>query len=846
MRSIFPNAVLKPAGWFALAYLGYWSALVLDQALVDLLISPLLGASLRGWQLSPFLVSIEMGEPKNPGAGETLITVLPLLLQILFLIVLVRVGSKVRRTSVQVWLQFAGLWTILLLSLRVFLLFYTGGGRLGRLLATLAGGPASSLAGRLAVTALTSLLLLALGRICMGQLIAAARSGWLPPRRPWLPLLMLTTPVLLIVAGALDVFHRAHFIGLRELLILLSPAATCLILGLLGLTWKPKRALERMQSGFNSGGALAAICISAALYAGLHESPSLKMWLAETRLERSSFTHYEILYDPQSFSSEFIGKFATAREALLANLARRLNASLDHARLRVILYSSLQAKRSATGNSQPYLVEGQTLRAVLGGSVAEVDPAADAAALLDAGWGPLGSARIGEWVSRWLAGEWRGRTLEQWAGQIEREGGHYTLAQLADHSSDGYLSPLVRNPLGGAWVGTVFDRLGLPAVRKLYGTKLADMNLGSLARLLGAEPSQLEQDWKQWTSAVASRSSADPPRQRPLDGNFFFRGISFSYEGWVGHTGGYSSPEAASELNHFREMGVNAIAVVPYGFTRASGSEALSYTGTAESDEEMSEAVYRAHRLGMKVLLKPQLWVSRGEFTGAIKFDDPAKRAAWMSKYREFILHYARLAELGEFDLLSIGTELEGVTPYEEEWRRIIASVRRVYHGPITYAANWGKEIESIRFWDALDYVSVNNYYPLAEKPSARVEELLPGAERWAERLGAASHRWQKPLLFTEVGYPSVRGGASQPWFEDRTRGLDLQEQAAAYEATFRAFCSRPWFRGMFWWKWPSNGLGGGPQDASYTPRRKPAEEIVRAWFTRLARDSKASASEAP
>src|SRR5207245_2894584 len=102
------------------------------------------------------------------------------------------------------------------------------------------------------------------------------------------------------------------------------------------------------------------------------------------------------------------------------------------------------------------------------------------------------------------------------------------------------------------------------------------------------------------------------------------------------------------------------------------------------------------------------------------------------------------------------------------------------------------------------------------------------------------------PLLFSGVGYPSVRGGASQPWFEDRTRGLDLQEQAAAYEATFRAFCSRPWLRGMFWWKWPSNGLGGGQQDASYTPRRKPAEEIVRACFPRLARDSKIGPGQPP
>ena len=66
-------------------------------------------------------------------------------------------------------------------------------------------------------------------------------------------------------------------------------------------------------------------------------------------------------------------------------------------------------------------------------------------------------------------------------------------------------------------------------------------------------------------------------------------------------------------------------------------------------------------------------------------------------------------------------------------------------------------------------------------------------------------------------------------------RGVSLEEQAAAYEAIFRAFSGRPWFRGMFWWKWPSSGRGGGPHDASYAPLRKPAEEVLRTWFTPLA-----------
>jgi hypothetical protein len=118
----------------------------------------------------------------------------------------------------------------------------------------------------------------------------------------------------------------------------------------------------------------------------------------------------------------------------------------------------------------------------------------------------------------------------------------------------------------------------------------------------------------------------------------------------------------------------------------------------------------------------------------------------------------------------------------------------------------------------------------------------LPGAEKLAAKFESMSLQWQKPILFTEVGYPSVRGGSSEPWVEDNGRPVSLEEQAAAYEATFRAFAGKPWLRGMFWWKWPSSGRGGGPRDASYTPLGKPATEVVRAWFTRLA----ASAQQTP
>lgn len=331
----------------------------------------------------------------------------------------------------------------------------------------------------------------------------------------------------------------------------------------------------------------------------------------------------------------------------------------------------------------------------------------------------------------------------------------------------------------------------------------------------------------------------------------FLRGVSFSREGRRAPGGGYASETAMEQLRTLRAMGVNAIALVPYGFLEHVEATSIRFRISEQRDQELALAARAARTLGMKVMLKPQLWV-RGQFTGAIRFADEAQRTEWMRNYRDFILHYARLAEAERLDLFCIGTELGELTRHERDWRLLIADVRRSYRGPLTYAANWGAEFESLPFWDALDILGLNNYYPLRDDSADAAdsenfaEKLHKGAAQLAEKIEAVHKKWKKPVLFTEIGYPSIRGGASKPWQESRTAEVSLEEQAAAYEAIFRAFAHRSWCRGMFWWKWPSDGRGGGPLDGSHTPLGKSAAEVLRDWYTRLEKNSKSAGTGGP
>ena len=108
----------------------------------------------------------------------------------------------------------------------------------------------------------------------------------------------------------------------------------------------------------------------------------------------------------------------------------------------------------------------------------------------------------------------------------------------------------------------------------------------------------------------------------------------------------------------------------------------------------------------------------------------------------------------------------------ERLWRQLIADVREVYSGELTYAANFD-QYDMVTFWDALDYISINAYFPLRRiwQPGTTAEDLYPVFEtRWAailrsiRQLAQESGWGDKRILFTELGYVYRKDSTIQPW----------------------------------------------------------------------------------
>ncbi len=297
-----------------------------------------------------------------------------------------------------------------------------------------------------------------------------------------------------------------------------------------------------------------------------------------------------------------------------------------------------------------------------------------------------------------------------------------------------------------------------------------------------------------------------------------------------------------SSLEPLRDLGVDWISQTPFGWCRSPRTPEIRIETTrvlwGETDEGLAETARLARSLGIKTLLKPHLWV-RGAWVGEIRMESEADWESFFRSYEAFILHYARLARRERLEALAVGTELKHAARRTEDWRRLIRRVRAVYAGPLTYCANWAEE-EEIGFWDALDFVGVQAYYPLGDASRPDLPAIRAAWAPIVARLAALARRTGKRVVFTEVGYKSVSGSLSTPWKWGIDGTVDLELQRDAYRAMFESLWNQPWFGGTFLWKWHPDLAPGaahppwwhpGRMQRDFTPQGKPALDVVREFY---------------
>jgi hypothetical protein len=305
--------------------------------------------------------------------------------------------------------------------------------------------------------------------------------------------------------------------------------------------------------------------------------------------------------------------------------------------------------------------------------------------------------------------------------------------------------------------------------------------------------------------------------------------------------------DSPSTVLSMQQVGVNTVALNIWDFTPSvtSTSIAPDYTRYSSSDAQVIAAINDIHAAGMNVLLKPMVDVSDANSTWRGMINPAASDVnSWFNSYDTFIDHYATLAANNGVNLFSVGCELNDMEQYTSNWTSLISGVRGIYSTAgdtsekLTYAANWSGNgtgqggYTKIAWWNQLNYIGIDAYFPLANTPDPSEASLLTA---WSNEANAIN-TWRtgaglgnENVIFTEAGYQAQSTTAENPAGTSVTSRQDIAAQANAYQALLQTMAPEPWFDGVFWWEWSPQDPSA--RDNSFDPQNKAATDAVLESF---------------
>jgi hypothetical protein len=249
--------------------------------------------------------------------------------------------------------------------------------------------------------------------------------------------------------------------------------------------------------------------------------------------------------------------------------------------------------------------------------------------------------------------------------------------------------------------------------------------------------------------------------------------------------------------------------------------------------EQLGRLIKHAKDKGLRVTLMPIVLLDNptgNDWRGTIH---PDSWNEWFDSYRTMMSHYAWIAEANHVDLLVVGSELVSSETHVDQWEQTIAMIREKFHGKLTYSSNWD-HYPAVKFWDKLDMIGMNSYWSFGteDNPDPGVDHIV---DRWHEiqqDLFKFQQKVKKPIMFLEIGWFSQENVAYEPWdYTKEEPKVDVELQKKLYEAFFKVWWNDPRLGGFSVWEWPPDA--GGKDDRGYTPKGKPAEDVLKEYFAK-------------
>ena len=307
----------------------------------------------------------------------------------------------------------------------------------------------------------------------------------------------------------------------------------------------------------------------------------------------------------------------------------------------------------------------------------------------------------------------------------------------------------------------------------------------------------------------------------------YIKGVTF---GAFAPAGTFEKKYAYESLDKLIECtGANFITLVPNGLQDTPQSQTIDYTSPATlTDDELEKMIAYIHEKGLRVALKPTVNCKNGTWRAHICFFDKdvvcePKWSVWFDAYTEFQTHFAAIAEKTGCEMFIAGCEMVQSEHREDEWRGVIAAIRDVYHGTVSYNTDKYQE-DNVTWWDCVDVISSSGYYPI---------------DNWdaeLDRIEKAVKRFNKPFFFAEAGCKSTKGSLNIPNDWSLTGSVSEDEQAAWYDKMFSTASKRDFVSGFCIWDWPAKlyHTKDASKDSGYAVYAKKAENVINNFYNSI------------
>ena len=236
-----------------------------------------------------------------------------------------------------------------------------------------------------------------------------------------------------------------------------------------------------------------------------------------------------------------------------------------------------------------------------------------------------------------------------------------------------------------------------------------------------------------------------------------------------------------------------------------------------QSLNKVKEVVPQLTKVGVKIILEPYPYIDDGK--GIETEWNPDNKEQWFESWGNILNDLGIYAENNKVYGIYIASNLVRLEHETQNWIDLINNFRSVYSGKVIYRTNywvtasWATELKEAYdnklnndLFGLVDIIAISSYFELTDKINPSVEDLKENiynvslygrGQNIYEEIKAFNEKWNKPIMFGELGIPPYETAPSQPWNNQFNTEYNEDIQANWFKAWYEVFSPNDWFLGF-------------------------------------------------